>query len=295
MQDITRRFGRIEALRGLNMVVPEGSVYGFLGNNGAGKTTAIHTLLGLIPATTGQGRVLGMDIRRQGPEIRRSVGFFAERDEPYDWMPVGLLLRMAGHTFPAWDANLAEQLRDRFDLDPRKKIKELSKGMVAKAKLVVALSHRPALLVLDEPTSGLDPNSRYDLLDTIRQQSRESGVTILFSSHNLDEVERIANHVGIVHQGVMRLETSLGHITEHFGLLAEPEPPAALWPLVLAAGRIDDRAVVLLSNRHDPAVVDYAAQKPEGFLRPTTLPEAFRLITGGAHRQNLQPAAHPSA
>lgn len=280
---LVRRFGRIVALNGLEMAVPRGAVYGFIGNNGAGKTTAIHTLLGLIPATAGEVDVLGLNARSQGQAIRRRVGFFPERDEPYEWMRVGLLIRLGRYTFDDWDSDLAEQLRQRFDLDPRKRIKELSKGLAAKAKLVVALSHRPDLLVLDEPTSGLDPASRYDLLDTIGEQSAEHGVTTLFSSHNLDEVERIATHVGVIHRGRMALEAPFAEIVERFGLIegvdTRLEPPPELRPLILAAMRLGGEPVWLVNPRDAPAVDAYCRDHPGATVRPATLPELFRLLT----------------
>ena len=199
---LTRRFGRVHALRGVDLHVPRGSITGFIGNNGAGKTTTIHALLGFIPPTSGRAFVLGFDSQTRGIQIRRRVGFFPERDHPYEWMRLRMLFEMGAAAYETWDRDLCARLCAQFELDPKRRIRELSKGMAAKAKLVFALAHRPECLILDEPTSGLDPASRYELLCLIRRLTVERNATALFSSHILDDVAGIATDIA---EGLVRV------------------------------------------------------------------------------------------
>jgi len=165
---LARRFGKVHAVDGLDLSVPRGSVFGFIGRNGAGKTTTVRMLLGLLPMTQGfrmllgllpmtQGSatVLGLDSRKESFDIKRRVGYVPEIHHFYKWMTVGELTRFTSSFYPSWQEKKCSELLTRFELDPAKKIKELSKGMVAKAALTLALAHNPELLVLDEPTGGL--------------------------------------------------------------------------------------------------------------------------------------------
>ena len=217
-RDLVRRFGKLTALDRLNLRVEHGAAYGLIGNNGAGKTTAIHALLGFLPPDRGEIHVLGLQPGKENIRIRQRIGFFSERDAPYDWMRVKTVFKMASLAYPAWDWTLCQKLRDRFDIDPRKRIKELSKGMVAKLKLILALSHAPECLILDEPTSGLDPGSRNDLLTMIVDLRRERGISTLFSSHNLDDVADIATHIGILHEGRLLFSAPMNFVRDHLAL-----------------------------------------------------------------------------
>lgn len=203
-------YGERPVLNGLNLTVRTGEIYGFLGNNGAGKTTTIHSVLGLIPARSGSISILGMDPSRDCRSILQKTGFCPERDEPYDWIKLLTLFAVGRHAFSSWDSQLCADLTKRFGLDTSKAIKELSKGMAAKARLVMALSHRPECLILDEPTSGLDPASRNELLSIISDVSRSSGGTTIFSSHNLHDITGIATHIGIIDGGRMRFWSPAG-------------------------------------------------------------------------------------
>ncbi|MEM1098041.1 MAG: ABC transporter ATP-binding protein [Planctomycetota bacterium] len=295
-QDLVVRFGRVRALDGLSLVVPSGAKFGLVGNNGAGKTTAIHALLGLIPATSGRARVLGQDPARAGHAIRKWTGFFPERDQPYAWMRLRTLWAMAARAYPSWDAALATDLAHRFDLDPRRRVQQLSKGMVAKAKLVVALAHRPELLVLDEPTSGLDPGSRYELLDVIRTLDARRH-TALISSHNLDELETLATHIGLVHHGRCVLSESVAAIHERYGLLrttvtnisvsGTDEPAVAQCEQHLsgqALSRLDEDGTTgwLVRDRHADGVAGLVHALGDRLqLETPTLPQVFHWMTKG--------------
>ncbi|MEO0587852.1 MAG: AAA family ATPase [Planctomycetota bacterium] len=166
---------------------------------------------------------------------------------------------------------------------------QLSKGMAAKTKLIVAMARHPDLLVLDEPTSGLDPNSRYDLLDTIRAEATERGVTTVFSSHNLDEVERIATHVGVIHRGRMILEASMDSLKSQFTTVRGAEPDAALHPRVAGHADLDGAPAWLIEGQGSPELEAFAAQHPQAELNPASFSEMFRLVT-----HDVRPAPAPT-
>jgi ABC-2 type transport system ATP-binding protein len=205
--DLTKRYGKTEALAGLNLRVPTGSITGFLGRNGAGKTTAIKALLGMIRPTSGRASVLGYrcDDPADSIEIRRRTGFVSEDKGLYDSMTVYQHFRIVRGFFPG----CREDLVRRFELPWCSKVKAFSKGMRTRLALAIALCHSAELLILDEPTSGLDPAAANDVLQLLVTEVAERGVTVFFSSHQIAEVERIADHVVIIDRGRAVLEGSL--------------------------------------------------------------------------------------
>lgn len=194
---LTKLFGRTAAVDSLTLDVPPGKVFGFLGPNGAGKTTTIRMMLGLLDITHGQCFVLDMNSKSEALEIRRRVGYVPEERTFYDWMTVDEIARFTSSFYPTWDKKLQIELIKKFDLEPNKKIRELSKGMKAKVSLLLALSHKPELLVLDEPTGGLDVQVRHEFLESIVGLAEE-GRTVFISSHLVNEVERVADIVAIL-------------------------------------------------------------------------------------------------
>src|SRR5436190_22967169 len=211
---VTRHFGHKTALDDISLTVPRGGVFGLIGGNGAGKTTLIKHVLGLLKAQSGSVRVLGLDPVENPVGTLGRIGYLSEERDLPNWMSVRELMRYTQAFYPAWDETYAGELRDAFDLDPRAKIKTLSRGQRARAGLLAALSHRPDLLVLDEPSSGLDPVVRRDILGAIIRTMADEGRTVLFSSHLLDEVERVADQVTIIHQGRLILTSSMDEIKE---------------------------------------------------------------------------------
>ena len=234
---LTRRFGAATALSAINLSLPRGAVYGLVGANGAGKTTLIKHVLGLLKAQAGSVQVFGLDPVKNPVGVLGRIGFLSEDRDLPDWMRVRELMRYTEGFFPTWDDAYAEQLRQAFDLDPNAKIKHLSRGQRARAGLLTALAHRPELLVLDEPSSGLDPVVRRDILGAIIRTIAEEGRTVLFSSHLLDEVERVADRVAIIHNGRILLTSTMDDIkdqhrrvTLRFGH-SLAEPPALIGAL----------------------------------------------------------------
>ena len=198
---LSRRFGQNVALDGVDLAVPRGVVFGVVGENGAGKTTLIKHVMGLFKAQTGSVRVFGLDPVREPVKVLSRVGYLSEDRDLPDWMRIGELIRYLRPFYPAWDDGYAEVLRDQFELDPGARIKGLSQGQRARVGLLAALAYRPDLLVLDEPSTGLDPVVRRDILTAIIRTIADEGRTVLFSSHLLDEVERVSDQVAMIDRG----------------------------------------------------------------------------------------------
>lgn len=208
-QALVKRFDRETALRGLDLQVPEGAVYLLVGPNGAGKSTTLRILLDLLRADAGSARVFSLDPRRQGAEVRAQVGYVPERqDLAYAWMRVGRLLKHHAAYFPAWDRAYAGRLATAFGLRMHAKFGTLSKGEARRVQLVLALAHRPPLLLLDEPTDGLDPVVRDETLGLLAEHIVDSPTTALICTHRVYEVERLADHVGVLRDGRLLTQTS---------------------------------------------------------------------------------------
>jgi ABC-2 type transport system ATP-binding protein len=174
---------------------------GLVGVNGSGKTTIIKHILGLLRAQSGSVRVFGLDPVAKPVEVLARIGYMAEGSDLPNWMRIGELLRYTGSFHRTWDAGYALELCKQFGLDPAQKVNALSWGLRARVGLITAIAHRPELLVLDEPSAGLDPLARRDILHAIVRAVSNTGTTVLFSSHLLDEVERVADHVALIDAG----------------------------------------------------------------------------------------------
>jgi len=198
-------------------------VYGLVGANGAGKTTLIKHILGLLKTETGSVRVFGRDPVADPVGVLSRIGYLSEDNDLPGWMRVDELMRYTRAFYPDWDAAYAEELRTTFALDPASKIRTLSKGQKARAGLLVALAYRPELLVLDEPSSGLDPIVRRDILGAVIRTIADEGRTVLFSSHLLDEVEDVADHVTMIKEGKILMSAPLAEIKALHGGLSLDE------------------------------------------------------------------------
>ena len=274
IENISKHYREQTALEGLSLKVPEGAVFGLLGENGAGKTTTLSILLGLIKADGGSARVLGLDPARDGLEIRRRVGYVPEQPALYDWMTVAEIGWFAAGFHPeavtgtgGYQARYAD-LTQGFGLPPKRKIKELSKGMRAKVSLSLALAADPRLLILDEPTSGLDTMVRREFLESMVDLAA-NGQTVLLSSHQIAEVERVASHVALLHQGRLILTEPLDDLRAHTFLLAvnfhtrdhEPAPPAGM-PMELIDAADAPRQAHWLVRARDRAACDAVRNLP---------------------------------
>ncbi len=232
LRGVSRRFGKTTALDEVSLSVPKGTVFGLVGVNGAGKTTLIKHVLGLLRARSGTVRVFGVDPVADPVGVLSRIGYLSEDNDLPGWMRLDELFRYTRAFYPTWDDDYAEELRRSFDLDPAARVKQLSRGQRARAGLLLALAYRPELLLLDDPSSGLDPVVRRDILGAIIRTIADEGRTVLFSSHLLDEVERVADRVAMIHRGRLVLCSELDELKAGFLCLTvrfdEPrtEPPA---------------------------------------------------------------------
>jgi ABC-2 type transport system ATP-binding protein len=216
--DLRKQYGSVEALRGLSLQVPAGSICGFLGRNGSGKTTTIKVLLGMARPSSGTAHVFGLPATT--PEasvaIRRRVGFVAEDKDLYGYMTVDEMIRFTAPFFPRWRADLEQRYRRAFELPADRAVKALSRGMRTKLALLLALCRGAELLILDEPTSGLDPAMTEELLQALVGHVAREEMTVFFSSHQISEVDQIADHVAIVDRGRTVVAGPLDDLRERY-------------------------------------------------------------------------------
>jgi ABC-2 type transport system ATP-binding protein len=281
--ELTKSFKGQPALRGLDLRVPKGSIYGFLGRNGAGKTTTIKTLMGLRRADGGVARLFGVPVLNADSaiEIRRRIGFVTEDKELYPYMTVEEIIRFTRSFFPKWRDDLAGRYLKLFDLPPRKKIPDLSKGMRSKLMLLLAIARDTELLILDEPTDGLDPAATEDVLRELMAIAASAGTTMFFSSHQLAEVELIADHIGIIDRGKMIVAGALDDMKAHYQRLQVVFANSVQLPVRWADGvesvRQEGRVVSILASRNVDAIVEQARSVPGAEVErfPVTLKEIF--------------------
>jgi len=294
VNNLSRSFHGKRALDGVSFSATAGHVHGLVGANGAGKTTLLKHLLGLLRAATGSVRVFGLDPVRDPVRVLGRVGYLSEERELPEWMRVDELMAYTQAFHPTWDETYARQMLESFALDPSKKIRELSKGMRAQAGLIAAVAHRPELLILDEPSSGLDVAVRRDILDAIVRTVADDGRTVIFSSHLLDEVERMSDHVTMMDYGRVTLSGVLDDVrrgyqrshvrfVEHFD-----QPPVLATALAMEGG---GRSWIVVHSgsieQFHHSVLALGGEVVES--RDATLEEIF-LARTGRNRQQVEAA-----
>jgi ABC-2 type transport system ATP-binding protein len=290
-----KRFRRRWAVRDLTLAVPEGAVFAFLGPNGAGKTTTIKTFMNLLRPSAGTAVVLGVPSRRLGPATLAQIGYVSENQALPDWMTVEQLLAFCRPLYPTWDEDFETRLVAQFELPLAIRLRDMSRGMRVKASLLSSLAYRPRLLVLDEPFTGLDVLVRDDLIRGILELSEQERWTVFVSSHDIDEVERLADWVGIVNDGHLELAEPVAALQARFRRIemtvtggGGTAPPPASWLVV-------DRAahrVSLVESRYDAAETPAALERVFGPVRdllvsPMSLREIFLALA-----QTYRLAAH---
>jgi ABC-2 type transport system ATP-binding protein len=226
--DVRRSYTRgKDVLNGVSFSVENGEVVGLLGRNGAGKTTLIRVAMGMLAAQHGSVQVLGMDPRRDAVQVKQRIGYVSEDQILPPFMTVEKIMALHRGLFPNWDDEIAAGLVERFHLPLQAKIRTLSKGQARQVALLCAVAHRPELLILDEPAGGLDPAARREFLETSIRLLNEAGSTILFSSHHMPDVERMAGRIVMLHQGRVLLDRDLDSLREEHCLAMVPRDAGA--------------------------------------------------------------------
>jgi ABC-2 type transport system ATP-binding protein len=250
---LTRYFGSKPALLDMSLQVPRGSVFAFLGRNGAGKSTAIRMLLGLLSPTRGSAKILGCDSAHLPPAVRARIGYMAENHPVFDWMRVHQCASFQSAFYPHWNQQISSAVIDHFGIDPQTRAGHLSHGQRAGLCLAMTLAPEPELLILDDPDTGLDPVARRALLEAMLYFTRGGERTIFFSSHLLDDVERVADHIAVLDRGLLRACCSVEVFRERVRQIvvrfAGP-PPQQLsgLPGLLQTERIENEVSLVVAN-----------------------------------------------
>jgi ABC-2 type transport system ATP-binding protein len=257
---LTRTFGKLDAVRGLNLQVPQGSIFALLGPHGAGKTTTIKMLMNLIQSSSGDATVLGIDSRRLGVEQWQRIGYVSENQDLPEWMTPAELLAYYRPFYPGWDDGLCRTLQEALGLGTAGPLKSLSRGTRMKAALLASLAFTPELVVLDEPFSGLDPLVRDELVRALLEMPGQRPWTVLVSSHDVDEVERLADWIGFMNNGRLTLAEPIESLLNRYSLIevvterdtAPDLPVAAGWEPHGKSGRM----LRFVDTQHDKPGAD---------------------------------------
>jgi len=277
---LTRYYGARSAVYDLNLEVPRGCVFAFLGRNGSGKTTTIRMLLGLLEPTRGEGRILGYDIRVLPPEARARIGYLTEDHQLYSWMSVRECGDFQSRFYPRWNGKIFSGVIEHFSLKPTARVKELSRGERAGLCLGLTLAPEPELLVLDDPAIGLDPVAHRSLIESMIYLTRRSDRTIFFSSHQLADVERVADYIAVLDRSVLRvccpLETFRNSVRQVRLQFSGTPPPVPKIPGLLQAFRSEGGLRVICAHYNSATEAALRALNPAQMEPvPLNLEDAF--------------------
>jgi ABC-2 type transport system ATP-binding protein len=279
-QGLTRYFGGKPAVYDLNLEVPRGCVFAFLGRNGSGKTTTIRMLLGLLQPTRGKGSILGYDIRSLPPEARARIGYLTEEHQLYGWMSVKECGEFQLQFYPHWNEKIFRGVIGHFNLKPTARVKDLSRGERAGLCLGLTLAPEPELLILDDPAMGLDPVAHRSLIESMIYLTRRSDRTIFFSSHQLADVERVADYIAVLDQSVLRvccsLETFRNSVQQVQLRFPGAPPPVPKIPGLLQAFRTEGELRLTFVHYGEATEQTLRALAPTQMERvPISLEDAF--------------------
>ena len=286
---LTKYYGGRPVVHALNLQIPAGCVYGLLGRNGAGKSTAIRMLTGLLQPDAGEAQLLGEDSRNLSPETRARIAYIAEGHPLYGGMTIDRIERFTRAFYPRWNGGLFARIIEHFELPRRRKLRRLSNGQRAQVSLALAVAPEPELLILDDPTLGLDTVVRRDFLESMIQIIQRAGRTILFSSHILGDVERVADRIGILVDGVLRVDCTTDRFRESVRKLVL-EFAGTPRPFPQIPGIVSDRVA---GNRRELVIANYADEHRAAAesLKPVSidvlelnLEDAFIEYTRGRNR-----------
>lgn len=279
---LSKSYGDVTAVDDLSLLVPAGRITGFLGRNGAGKSTTIKMLMGLTHPSKGDGWILGLRIDRPAESciMRAHVAYVAEDKPVYSYFTVGQMVAFAQAMYSDWRPEIADLLLTRYGLPRSRAVKTLSKGMRTKLALLLALARRPAVLILDEPSDGLDPVSIEELLQSLTAAAAD-GTSVFFSSHRIDEVERIADAICVIDRGRLRLQVEMDVLRQEFRAVTASFPngmpllPAHLAGVerLIATGR--QCSFLVHKDADTVATTAYSLGATTVDVRPVTLREVF--------------------
>lgn len=286
---LTKSYGDKFVVDSLNLRVEQGQVYGFLGRNGAGKSTTIKMLLGMVRPDYGEAELLGEKMAEMSPRTRERIAYIAEGHPLYNWMTIGEAIRFTQSFYSRWNAALVDQILDHFELSRQRKLRRLSNGQRAQVSLALAVAPEPELLILDDPTLGLDTVVRRDFLESMIQIIQRKGRTILFSSHVLGDVERVADRIGIMVDGVLRVDCPTDMFRESIKKLVldfvGPAPEAVNCPGLVASWHLGRQLELVLVGYDDLQRAAVEALEPQKVqVIDLNLEEAFVEYTRGQKR-----------
>jgi ABC-2 type transport system ATP-binding protein len=280
--ELKKDYGKHEAVRGLNLSVQSGSVCAFLGQNGAGKSSTIKMLLGMVHPTSGTGSIFGHRIDREKESllIREKVAFVAEDKRLYDYMTVEQIVRFTKSFFPHWNHDLESRLMGQFELPLERRVRQLSKGMRTKLALLLGFARGCELLILDEPTEGLDPVAIEDVLQIVVSLAAQ-GTTVFFSSHQIAEVEQVADHVLMIDRGKLVLDAPMDQVKEHYrqiqAVFPEPVDERDFRIPGIENVQTEGRTVSLVASHNVDSIVEHVRMLRAGSIDvvPLSLKEIF--------------------
>ncbi|MDU0354331.1 ABC transporter ATP-binding protein [Paraglaciecola aquimarina] len=289
LQNVSKHFSHFE-LKNINLTLPKGQIMGFVGANGAGKSTTIRLIMGLMQADKGNISVLGQSMPQMQTQIKRDVGFSSEEMKLYGAQNLAWHIHFIKNVYPNWDDNYARELLHRFDLNLEQKIKQLSKGQHIKAQLLLVLARQPKLLVLDEPTTGLDPVARQEVNNELALILKDEERTVLFSSHNTADVERISDQITFIDRGRLIDSQDKESYLENWRRI-QLELPTDL-PLQPSGSVIEveqnGRIASVISNQFEPLILDAYQQQNIKILAVETMSLEEIFLANVNYRRQVQ-------
>lgn len=282
--NLTKSFRKKNAVQGLNLAVPYNGIYGFLGPNGAGKTTTIKMIMNILTPNSGTATIMGVPSKNLGPETLLHIGYVSENQDIPEWMTVKYFLDYCRTMYPQWDDKFCQELVAQFDLSLNQRLRDLSRGMKMKAALISALAYRPKLLILDEPFSGLDSLVREELISGFLEITRAQEWTIFISSHDLDEVERLADWVGIIDHAQLKIQEEAASLIQRFKrievTLSAPSPVTVNLPDTWFLHKVEQTRATFVDSRYqvgetENKVRKFYPQQSNIQVLPQTLKEIF--------------------
>ncbi|TAG09319.1 MAG: ABC transporter ATP-binding protein [Verrucomicrobia bacterium] len=272
-RNLGKRYRQKDAVHALSLSLPAGRACAFLGRNGAGKTTTIKMLAGLIRPDSGSCSLFGQDSQHLRPEDWQKTGYVSENQELYDWMTGEQLIAFTSKLYPSWDKPFEKELLEKLGIPLRRRVSFCSRGEKVKLALLLAMAFRPRLLILDEPFAGLDPLVRSEFLDTVLEITHQNDWSIFFSTHDVDDVEKLADDVVIIDEGRLQVSESLDSLQNRFRRidLQGPHEPLMKTAAILGLERHADHSRFIHSAFNSETLATLEANHSEAHIDVSTI------------------------